>query len=88
MKDGGPAFPSHGSMGEVCQEGMSLRQWFAGQAINIAYENRRGISYERIKRLTHGAAKEPGDDVIFHDAVAADAFRFADAMLKACGESQ
>ena len=33
-----PAFPSHGSMGEVCQEGMTLRDWFAGQIImgNIA----------------------------------------------------
>lgn len=31
--DGGPAFPSHGSMGEVTHEGMSLRDWFAGQAL-------------------------------------------------------
>lgn len=28
-----PAFPSHGSMGEVTHEGMSLRDWFAGQAL-------------------------------------------------------
>jgi hypothetical protein len=27
--DGGPAFPSHGTMGEVVQEGMSLRDYFA-----------------------------------------------------------
>ena len=27
-----PAFPSHWSMGEVIQEGMTLRDWFAGQA--------------------------------------------------------
>lgn len=27
--DGVPAFPSHGSMGEVAQQGMSLRDWFA-----------------------------------------------------------
>jgi len=26
---GGPAFPSHGSMGEVAQEGMTLRQYAA-----------------------------------------------------------
>lgn len=31
--DGGPAFPSHGSMGEVTHEGMSLRDWFAGQSL-------------------------------------------------------
>ena len=30
---GGPAFPSHGSMGEVAHEGMTLRDYFAGQAI-------------------------------------------------------
>ena len=30
---GGPAFPSHGSMGEVTHEGMTLRDYFAGQAI-------------------------------------------------------
>lgn len=27
------AFPSHGAMGEVVQDGMSLRQWYAGQAM-------------------------------------------------------
>jgi hypothetical protein len=30
---GGPAFPSHGSMGEVAQEGMSLRDYFAAKAL-------------------------------------------------------
>ena len=29
---GGPAFPSHGSMGEVTHEGMTLRDWFAAHA--------------------------------------------------------
>lgn len=28
-----PAFPSHGSMGEVVQDGMTLRQHFAGLAL-------------------------------------------------------
>jgi hypothetical protein len=27
--DGGPAFPSHGSMGEVAHEGMTLRDYMA-----------------------------------------------------------
>ncbi len=31
--DGGPAFPSHGSMGEVVHEGKSLRDDFAGTAL-------------------------------------------------------
>jgi hypothetical protein len=30
---GGPAFPSHGSMGEVAQEGMTLRDYFAAKAL-------------------------------------------------------
>lgn len=30
---GGPAFPSHGSMGEVVQEGMTLRDYFAAKAL-------------------------------------------------------
>jgi hypothetical protein len=29
----GPAFPSHGSMGEVVSEGMTLRDYFAAKAI-------------------------------------------------------
>ena len=28
-----PAFPSHGSMGEVTQEGMTLRDYFAAKAM-------------------------------------------------------
>ena len=30
---GGPAFPSHGSMGEVAQEGMTLRDYFASKVL-------------------------------------------------------
>ena len=34
MKDnGGSAFPSHGSMGEVSNEGMTLRDYFAAKAL-------------------------------------------------------
>ena len=29
----GPAFPSHGSMGEVAHEGMTLRDYFAAKAM-------------------------------------------------------
>lgn len=32
-KDGGPAFPSHGSMGEVVHDGMTLRDYFAAKAL-------------------------------------------------------
>lgn len=34
--DGGSAFPSHGSMGEVEHRGMTLRQYYAGKAIVAA----------------------------------------------------
>lgn len=30
---GGSAFPSHGSMGEVAQEGQTLRDYFAAKAM-------------------------------------------------------
>lgn len=33
IDDGGPAFPSHGTMGEREHCGMSLRDWYAGQAL-------------------------------------------------------
>ena len=33
---GGPAFPSHGSMGEVTHEGMTLRDYFAAKAMQGA----------------------------------------------------
>jgi hypothetical protein len=32
-RNGGPAFPSHGSMGEVVQQGMTLRDYFAAKAM-------------------------------------------------------
>ena len=33
-KDGGPAYPSHGTMGEVATRGMSLRDYFAAKALS------------------------------------------------------
>jgi hypothetical protein len=33
IDDGGPAYPSHGTMGEVVCHGMSLRDHFAGLAM-------------------------------------------------------
>ena len=37
--NGGPAFPSHGSMGEVVCDGMTLRDYFAAKAMQgmLAY---------------------------------------------------
>ena len=33
INTGGPAFPSHGSMSDVVQEGMTLRDYFAAKAM-------------------------------------------------------
>jgi len=33
MNTGEPAFPSHGSMGEVTHDGMTLRDYFAAKAL-------------------------------------------------------
>lgn len=38
--DGGPAYPSHGTMGEVVQQGMSLRDHFAGLAMQAMIQER------------------------------------------------
>jgi len=45
IETGGPAFPSHGSMGEVAHEGMTLRDYFAAKAMQayISHNN----SYDR-----------------------------------------
>ena len=44
-KDGGPAFPRAGSDYVKAQEGMSLRDWFAGQALQgIVHRNPTGCT--------------------------------------------
>lgn len=40
--NGGPAFPSHGSMGEVIQHGMTLRDYFAAMAMHVLFIGHRG----------------------------------------------
>lgn len=68
------AFPSHGTMGELVQEGMTLRDYFAAKAINslIAYE------------LTYGAYRHicPPSAVQIADR----ALMIADAMMEARNE--
>ncbi len=52
---GEPAFSSHGSMGEVAHEGMTLRDYFAAKAMqgfaayigpSMTFESRAKIAYE------------------------------------------
>lgn len=75
--DGGPAFPTPTKTlggGVGCPEietvviglpGMSLRDWFAGQAI---------------QGMAHVVRKNPGDDHMA-DSIALSAYEMADAML-------
>ena len=59
------AFPCHGSMGEVTNDGMTLRDYFAAKAM-------QGIS------TNLATLREPN-----WLAMAEDAYKMADAMMKA-----
>lgn len=71
---GGPAFPSHGSMGEVAHEGMTLRDYFAGQALTAILSN--------CERLSSGEPALP------YKTAADEAIFYADAMLAALEAKQ
>ena len=66
-----PAFPSHGTMGEVTHEGMALRDYFAAKAMH-------GWLYTYVDVQTH-----PGKDAKFTASIAELSYTMADAMLKA-----
>lgn len=42
---GSPAFPSHGSMGEVAHEGMTMRDYFAAKAMQACIASGRFHGY-------------------------------------------
>lgn len=58
QNDGGPAFPSHGSMGEVVCEGMTLRDYFAAKAMQgyCAVESTQGHSADDIAAAAYSIA--------------------------------
>ncbi len=66
--DGGPAFPVH------LETGMSLRDFFAGQAL-------AGMANHTIPETYIGFAADKFNRI--KDATAASAYQYADAMLKA-----
>lgn len=88
IDDGGPAFPH---LDESCQRvnatethpGMSLRDWFAGQAMRKTLEDCDSIAVQRIRELASGAEPTPDDDVHRFEIASRMAYDFADAMLKA-----
>ncbi len=68
--DGGPAFPRAGTDTSYSQEGMSLRDWFAGQAL---------------AGMLAGFSKgeRDGGPARFHEGNCDTAYQIADAMLRA-----
>jgi hypothetical protein len=71
--DSGPAFPFVVDHGDKVQAffGMSMRDWFAGQALNACYD-----------RVVRTCAVE-GWPENWRYSVAQEAYQMADAMLKA-----
>lgn len=102
MKDGGPAFPRPYSEDESVyypdQEGMSLRDWFAGQAMQgiiAAYAGKEsgigsGHTHLSTENINPGgqAVNKEGDRSeydVFLRWLPVSAYQFADAMLAARG---
>lgn len=86
VKDGGPAFPcitwtnlnvgsGPASWVESKNPGMSLRDWFAGQALSSAIQHELAVRSAQIAPVSFR-----------YESVAASAYAMADAMLKARGE--
>lgn len=50
IETGGPAFPSHGSMGEVVHDGATLRDYFAAKAMQgiCAHHETWGMTIEGV----------------------------------------
>lgn len=81
IKNGGPAFPHDnqelGGMHRIAQPGMSLRDWFAGQALTGLLGPLVCASSEAINQ----AAKVDGFSGTFAEYLAKRAYEQADAML-------
>jgi len=81
IEDGGPAFPIHSSDmfgGPITlKDGMSLRDWLAGQALASVVADALAFNLKMIE-----AGKGP---VLNELDVASQAYVYADAMLKARG---
>lgn len=89
IKDGGPAFPQHDLSGygmgpNECEgkffvSGMSLRDWFAGQALSGVFACPKvNVSIQETANANQSSLS---------DQIAKDICRLADAMLKAREEA-
>lgn len=75
--DGGPAFPCHNDSNKEyywIKQGMTLRDWFAGMALNAQI-----TQWERWNRKENG--QSPSDRLAI--LIAEDCYDIADAMLAA-----
>ena len=87
FNDGGPAFPLATTPDTVDYHGMSLRDWFAGQAFSQAVDDygqpemmkSTGQRRDRGAPVLPYATAEMAREMI----IARHAYRYADAMLKA-----
>jgi hypothetical protein len=81
-KDGGPAFPIE-TTATPYAPGMSLRDWFAGQALPQAVEDydrkTRGVMDTKINVLPWATEATGSREQI----IARQAYRYADAMIAA-----
>ena len=66
-----PAFPSHGTMGEVCYEGMTKREIFAAMAMN---------------GLCHDYGRNSCVETGTHENIAMISVKLADALIQKLNE--
>lgn len=92
-QDGGPAFPTVTSRDELTEDryrtihesehGMSLRDYFAGQALAGLTANEHFISYLRGWHKGNDIDGDPDEvNIAGHKSMARQAYEAADAMLK------
>lgn len=74
IDDGGAAF-AHGNPEQGSDAGMSLRDWFAGQALAAVIMSTSAGMHDAISDKPHSTT--------IIEALAIDAYRLADAMLSA-----
>ena len=65
--DGGPAFPCHDRHHQLCYQGMTLRQWYAGMALQGILSNPKRHGQESIQVYIKDSFKM-SDAMIAHEA--------------------
>jgi hypothetical protein len=77
IDDGGPAFARSDGDAHYAQDGMTLRQWYAGHAIAGGLARDKMPEWELAAIFGKNASGIRREDII-----AADAIRIADAVIK------